>query len=339
MMIGSFATKAKEAVDRLREAGQEGGAGAAPAACGPFPAATLRQALAGKKAVAVIDQNLSMGKGGVLHGELASALYGHAGGAALLASFVGGLGGRDISSEEFFEMAQGGATGSGRRNQSPAAAALHRGRAARDAQAAGVARAAQHQAGRQTMSDTAYQHLKDLPARHILGTGTPMCAGCGGLAALHAGLRRLGREDRVRQCGRLHDAALGLSLHAVSRLLAVHRHGLRPGRRAGRARRARHPAREGAYHAGGGPEVVVLTGDGAAYGMGLSATSGAIERGLDFLYLCYDNEGYGNTGQQFSPATPHGARTATSKGSRGYPGYKKDLFAIWAAHQPATSPP
>jgi len=82
-------------------------------------------------------------------------------------------------------------------------------------------------------------------------------------------------------------------------------------------------------------QVVVLTGDGSAYGMGLSATSSAIERGLDFLYICYDNEGYGNTGQQYSAATPHGARTATSKGPGGFPGYKKDLFAIWAAHRPA----
>ena len=80
-------------------------------------------------------------------------------------------------------------------------------------------------------------------------------------------------------------------------------------------------------------EVVVLTGDGSAYGMGLSATSGAIDRGLDFLYLCYDNEGYGNTGQQYSQATPHGSQTATS--SMGFPGFKKDLFAIWAAHRPA----
>jgi pyruvate ferredoxin oxidoreductase beta subunit len=81
--------------------------------------------------------------------------------------------------------------------------------------------------------------------------------------------------------------------------------------------------------------VVVLTGDGAAYGMGLPATSGAIDRNLDFLYVCYDNEGYGNTGQQFSASTPHGARTATSRGPLGYPGYKKDLFSIWAAHRPA----
>ena len=82
-------------------------------------------------------------------------------------------------------------------------------------------------------------------------------------------------------------------------------------------------------------QVVVLTGDGSAYGMGLSATSSAIERDLDFLYLCYDNEGYGNTGQQFSAATPHGAKTSTSTGPCGYPGFKKDLFSIWAAHDPA----
>tara|TARA_A100001037_G_scaffold305278_1_gene344770 strand:+ start:3782 stop:4432 length:651 start_codon:yes stop_codon:yes gene_type:complete len=82
-------------------------------------------------------------------------------------------------------------------------------------------------------------------------------------------------------------------------------------------------------------DVVVLTGDGSANGIGLSATSGAIERGLDFLYICYDNEGYGNTGQQASGATPHGARTATTTGAEGSPGEKKDLFGIWGAHRPA----
>ena len=82
-------------------------------------------------------------------------------------------------------------------------------------------------------------------------------------------------------------------------------------------------------------QVVTLTGDGSAYGMGLSATSSAIDRNLDFIYLCYDNEGYGNTGQQYSSATPHAAITSTSRTSHGYPGYKKDLFSIWAAHQPA----
>ena len=103
-MIGSFATKAKDAVDRLRTAGWRIGL-ARPRLLRPFPEAALRAALAGKRAVVVVDQNLSMGKGGVLHAELASALYGQPA-APLLLSFVGALGGRDIALEEFFEMAK-----------------------------------------------------------------------------------------------------------------------------------------------------------------------------------------------------------------------------------------
>jgi pyruvate ferredoxin oxidoreductase alpha subunit len=104
VMIGSFATKAKDAVDRLRDAGWRIGL-VRPRLLRPFPAEDLRQALAGKKGVAVIDQNLSLGKGGILHAELASVLYGQAGAPAILASFIGGLGGRDISPEEFYEIA------------------------------------------------------------------------------------------------------------------------------------------------------------------------------------------------------------------------------------------
>ena len=56
--------------------------------------------------MAVIDQNISMGMGGILHSELASVLYGRNDAPPVLASFIGGLGGRDISTEEFFEIAQ-----------------------------------------------------------------------------------------------------------------------------------------------------------------------------------------------------------------------------------------
>jgi pyruvate ferredoxin oxidoreductase alpha subunit len=103
-MIGAFATKAMDAVDRLREAGIAAGL-VRPRLLRPYPAAALQRALAGKRAVAVIDQDLSVGKGGVLHGELASVLYGQPD-APLLASYVGGLGGRDISAEEFFQIAR-----------------------------------------------------------------------------------------------------------------------------------------------------------------------------------------------------------------------------------------
>jgi pyruvate ferredoxin oxidoreductase alpha subunit len=103
VIMGSFATKAKEAVDRLREAGQPVGL-VRPRMLRPFPATAFRQALACKKGVAVIDQNLSVGKGGVLHMELASVLYGQQEAPPVLVSFIGGLGGRDIAAEEFYEM-------------------------------------------------------------------------------------------------------------------------------------------------------------------------------------------------------------------------------------------
>lgn len=104
LMIGSFATKAQAAVDGLREAGHKVGL-IRTRLLRPFPEAKLQQALTGKRGVAVIDQNLSMGKGGVLYAELASALYGQTH-APVLLSFIGGLGGRDIGSEEFFTMAE-----------------------------------------------------------------------------------------------------------------------------------------------------------------------------------------------------------------------------------------
>ena len=104
VMMGSFATKARAAVDRLREAGWRVGL-VRPRLLRPFPETQLRDLLDGKRGAAVIDQNLSMGFGGVLHAEVASALHGRSGAPVILASFVAGLGGRDIADEEFFEMA------------------------------------------------------------------------------------------------------------------------------------------------------------------------------------------------------------------------------------------
>jgi pyruvate ferredoxin oxidoreductase alpha subunit len=103
VMLGSFATKAREAVDRLRDAGWKVGL-VRPRLLRPFPEAHLRELLSGKRGAAVIDQNISMGKGGVLFAELASALY-NLQKTPVLTSFIGGLGGRDLAPEEFYEMA------------------------------------------------------------------------------------------------------------------------------------------------------------------------------------------------------------------------------------------
>ena len=181
---------------------------------------------------------------------------------------------------------------------------------------------------------TRYRRMQDLPSTHLLGSGTSLCAGCGGLGAFRELYEVLGeRTVVVNAAGCMSLLAThpytpfrGSWLYSAMASAPAGAQGVRDALDILIAKR-RIPAEEDL-------DVVVLTGDGAASGMGLSATSAAIDRGLDFIYLCYDNEGYGNTGQQTSTSTPHGARTATDRGARGYPGVKKDLFSLWVANRP-----
>lgn len=76
-------------------------------------------------------------------------------------------------------------------------------------------------------------------------------------------------------------------------------------------------------------------GDGGTYDIGLQALSGAMERGHDIVYVCYDNNAYANTGGQRSSATPFGASATTSPAGARSPGKlqrKKDLTRILVAH-------
>jgi len=78
-----------------------------------------------------------------------------------------------------------------------------------------------------------------------------------------------------------------------------------------------------------------MGGDGATSDIGLQALSGAFERGHNFLYVCYDNEAYMNTGIQRSSATPFGAATTTSPAGKLKPGqvtWKKNMPEIAVAH-------
>jgi len=83
------------------------------------------------------------------------------------------------------------------------------------------------------------------------------------------------------------------------------------------------------------PKIVVFGGDGGTFDIGIQALSGALERGHDMIYICYDNEAYMNTGIQRSGATPRGASTTTSPAGSVIPGKmerKKDLMGIVIAH-------
>ncbi len=82
-------------------------------------------------------------------------------------------------------------------------------------------------------------------------------------------------------------------------------------------------------------KFVAFGGDGGTYDIGFQSLSGAMERGHDMMYVCYDNGAYMNTGIQRSSATPFGANTTTCPAGDVIPGklqQRKDLTRIMAAH-------
>ena len=82
-------------------------------------------------------------------------------------------------------------------------------------------------------------------------------------------------------------------------------------------------------------KFIAFGGDGGTYDIGFQSLSGAMERGHDMLYVCYNNQAYMNTGIQRSSATPKGAATSTSPAGTVHPGkeqYKKDMTKIMIAH-------
>ncbi len=102
VMSNSFATKGRAAVDYYRSKGIRLGL-LRLRVLRPFPAGAIRDALRGRKAVAVIDQNISVGFGGITHGEITSAMYGEASRPPIL-SMIAALGGKDISPAEFDQI-------------------------------------------------------------------------------------------------------------------------------------------------------------------------------------------------------------------------------------------
>jgi pyruvate ferredoxin oxidoreductase beta subunit len=182
-------------------------------------------------------------------------------------------------------------------------------------------------------------NLKELPRDELLAPGSPLCAGCGGLAALRLFLKVLdGHVVVVNAAGCLTLLAVypftplrASWLYTTMASAPAGAQGIRDALDVLIAK-GRLPAAEDL-------QVVVLAGDGATFDIGLGSLSGAVHRGLDFYYFCYDNEAYGNTGFQMSSASPFGSRTATTRPTdtqaAGTPQQKKDLFAIWLAHRPS----
>ncbi|MBI4518965.1 MAG: pyruvate synthase [Deltaproteobacteria bacterium] len=177
-----------------------------------------------------------------------------------------------------------------------------------------------------------YKSIKEIPREEFLAGGTGLCAGCGGLLALRLFHKALGAKTVVV------NAAGCMTLVAVFPFTPFHSSWLytamasAPAGAQGIRDALDVLIAKGKLPADEDLKVVVVTGDGAATGIGLQATLAAIYRGLDFYYFCYDNEAFANTGFQMSPASPLGSRTATTP--IGTTTRKENLFELWRAQRP-----
>lgn len=185
---------------------------------------------------------------------------------------------------------------------------------------------------------TEIKSIKELPPEENLLPGTPACAGCGGLLALRHCLKALGDKTIIVNAAGCFTL---LSVYPFTPFRSSWLYTAMASAPAG-AQGVRDALdiliRKGRLDSNENLKVVVLTGDGTAYDMGFSSTSAAIYRNLDFYYICYDNEAYGNTGFQRSAGTPFGSKTATTPTGRISPTgtdiSKKNLFEIWRSHKP-----
>jgi len=181
-----------------------------------------------------------------------------------------------------------------------------------------------------------YSLRDELNKKNRLAPGHRLCAGCGAGAAVQGVLRAVDEGDRAvvtnaTSCLEVSTFIYPNTAYEDSYI---------------------HTAFENAAATTGGVETayrvlkkcgkikenfkfICFGGDGGTYDIGLQSLSGAMERGHDMVYVCYDNEAYMNTGIQRSSATPRFANATTSPvGSESYGKRqnKKDLTAIIAAH-------
>jgi pyruvate ferredoxin oxidoreductase beta subunit len=159
--------------------------------------------------------------------------------------------------------------------------------------------------------------------------GHKACAGCGGCVAVRLALKVLGSRSLVAVPAGCISAVsflypqMAFGVNAIISTFAGTASML-----SGMAAGARALGLENI-------NVVGFAGDGGTADIGIQALSGAIDRHEKIIYICYDNEGYMNTGVQKSGATPRGARTTTSPVGvqmRGSATGKKNMFEIAAAN-------
>ena len=170
---------------------------------------------------------------------------------------------------------------------------------------------------------------KDIPDIELIAPGHRACAGCGCILALRHALKALGKNviiSHATGCMEVTSTPYPETSWRVPWIHAAFENAAAVASGVSRALKVLGKS---------DVKAVAIAGDGGTADIGLQALSGAVERGEDMLFICYDNEAYMNTGIQRSGSTPFGAWTTTTpvgKVWRGEDRSKKDMPAIIAAH-------
>lgn len=268
----------------------------------PFPTEDVRRALKGVEKVAVIDRNISPGKGGIFASELESVLC-NLEKRPKVFSFITGLGGFDITPEIIKE-----AVDFTREQEKPEKEIIWL--------PLGIEKAERPQEAQETEERT----------EKLLCSGHSACQGCGLILGHGHTLEALGSKTigvypagcTTSLIGVFPQRALGITFYHVNfETGASSASGIRAA--------LKILGLENEIE-----NVLAGAGDGATYDIGLAGLSGAAERGDNIIYLCVNNEAYMNTGIQRSSATPFGAWTTTTKSKKQV---RKPLPEIMAAHR------
>lgn len=183
------------------------------------------------------------------------------------------------------------------------------------------------------MSQVKIKTIKEIPREELFVSGHRLCAGCGIPILIKLLLKAIqGPKVIVNATGCLEVATTIYPytswkipwVHILFENAAAVASGIEAGFK------ALERKKKGEKYT-----VIAIGGDGGTFDIGIQALSGALERGHNLIYICYDNEAYMNTGIQRSGATPLGASTTTSPAGKVIPGkpqYKKSFMDIVVAH-------
>ncbi len=168
-------------------------------------------------------------------------------------------------------------------------------------------------------------NVLDLPEEEYIFPGTRACSGCGMALIYRIALKALGPKTLITVPASCLTVLHGMQGFCTTKISVYHT----PFATTGASASGIVASLE---DKGLADEITVLAfaGDGGTTDIGIQALSGAAERGTNFIYACYDNEAYMNTGVQRSGSTPLGVRTTTTPSGKMF--HKKNMPKIMEAH-------